>query len=98
MQQPSGDWGNQLLAAHAGDPTLDEFRAVLTDLEPDQLAELVALFRIGREDYAPGEWHVAVQRAGVETPRPLDDYLIGHPLLAEYLESGLEAVADLEAE
>ncbi|MEQ8663145.1 MAG: DUF3775 domain-containing protein [Gammaproteobacteria bacterium] len=98
LQQPSGDWGNQMLAEHPGDPTLDEFRAVLTDLEPDQLAELVALFRVGREDYAPAEWHLAVQSAGTETPQPLDDYLIGHPLLAAYLEAGLDAVADLEAE
>lgn len=98
MQQPSGDWGVQVLAAHAGDPTLDEFRAVLADLEPDQLAELVALFRVGREDYPALEWHTAVRQADEETPRPVDDYLIGHPLLAEYLEAGLDAMAEFEAE
>lgn len=97
-QQPGGDWGNAVIADHAVDPTFTEFRAVLDDLEPDQLAELVALFRVGREDYTPGEWHTAVQRAAEETPRPLDDYLIGHPLLAEHLEAGLEAMSGSDTE
>ena len=96
--QSSGDWGNQVLADHAGDPTFTEFRAVLDDLEPDQLAELVALFRVGREDYPPEEWHVAVQRAAEETPRPRDDCLLGHPLLAGHLEAGLEVMSDRDPE
>jgi len=91
-QNPSGDWAAQMLAAHDGDATLEEFRGIIEDLEPDQLLELIALFWVGREAYAPEEWEEALEAAVEEAPAPVADYLIGHPLLADDLLAGLEAL------
>lgn len=86
----SGDWALQILADHVDDESFQEFKSIVDDLEPDQQHELVALLWLGREDYSRGEWQDALtQAADSWTPRTAE-YLIGHPLLANYLEKGLE--------
>lgn len=86
---PSGDWAQQLLAAHAGDVTLQEFRADVRDLEPDQQNQLVALLWLGRGDYALDEWDDAVAYAADNASPTTADYLIAHPQLPDYLIEGL---------
>lgn len=85
----SEDWHVQMLASHAGDSTLDEFRSVITDLEPDQQQQVVALLWLGRSDYSLEEWKEALSYAEYASNDTTADYLIAHPLLPDYLLEGL---------
>lgn len=87
---PSGDWARQVLAAHADDPTFEELRSTIDDLEPDQQIMLVALMWVGRGDYSLDEWDDAIGHAQDSWTRRTAEYLIGTPLLADYLAEGLE--------
>jgi len=87
---PSDDWGRQMLADHGHDPVLLEIRSAVEDLEPDQQVALVALMWLGRGDFDAAEWDDALAQAGDSWNERTADYLIGTPLLADYLEEGLE--------
>lgn len=87
---PEDDLPAQLLAAHAGDPTLEEFRYLVDDLEPDQQQQVVALLWLGRGDYELEEWDDALSYAADAWNTATADYLISHPLLADYLTEGLD--------
>lgn len=85
----SGNVAADVLAEHAGDPTLQEFRNIVNDLEPDQQIEIVALMWIGRGDFEVDEWEAACRQAADEHTRRTAEYLISTPLVADYLEEGL---------
>ena len=63
--------------------------ALIDELPEDARVELVALAWIGRGSYGKEDWHDAL----VEAARVRNDhtagYLLGMPLLADYLEEGL---------
>ncbi|MBD3655114.1 MULTISPECIES: DUF3775 domain-containing protein [Marinobacter] len=86
----SDDWHIQMLASHAGDATLAEFRSIIDDLEPDQQQQVVALLWLGRGDYSLDEWSRAVSDATDAWNEYTADYLIAHPLLPDYLAEGLD--------
>lgn len=86
---PSGDWAQQVLASHVEDSTFQEFKADVRDLEPDQQNQLVALLWLGRGDYALDEWVEAVAYAAENASPATAEYLIAHPMLADYLTEGL---------
>jgi hypothetical protein len=86
---PSEDWARQVLADHTDDLTLQEFKAVVDDLEPDQQFALIALMWLGRGDYSVEQWDAACSDAESRwTPRTAE-YLLATPLVADYLEEGL---------
>lgn len=87
---PSDDWALQVLADHVDDATYSEFILTFADLEPDQQQEVVALVWLGREDFAPEEWHDALEEAREYWTPDTGSYLLSHPLLADYLSEGLE--------
>lgn len=87
---PSGDWLTQILAGHADDSMLDEFRNIVADLEPDQQQQIVALLWLGRGDFTLDEWTEAVEEAAENWNERTADYLIAHPLLSDYLTEGLD--------
>jgi len=87
---PSGDYPTQILAGHAGDSTLAEFRNIITDLEPDQQQQIVALLWVGRGDFSIEEWEDAVEEATENWNENTANYLIAHPLLPDYLTDGLD--------
>ena len=71
-------------------PTREELRAALADLNIDQLNEVVALTWLGRGDFTPDEWQGAlVQARDIGDSRRVD-YLIQTPLLADLIEDGLD--------
>ncbi len=74
-----------------------EFIAALND---DEKAELIALLWIGRGTYEADEWDEAVATAKEERLDQAEEYLLREPLLADYLEEGLEklgiSVSDIE--
>jgi len=88
----SEDWAMQILADHNDDPCLREVEETVSDLEPDQQAELIALMWLGRGDYDLTEWDEAVKDAAESTndiPEP-GTYLLAHPLVADFLQDGLD--------
>jgi len=86
---PSDDWALQILADHIDDLTLQEVRSAVADLDPERQAELVALMWLGRGDYELEEWETAVTDAADSLGDNTADYLLGHPMVADYLEEGL---------
>jgi len=86
------DWAQQVLADHADDPVLIEIREAVEELAPDQQAELVALMWIGRGDFDAEEWETVRDQARQSWNERTADYLIGTPLVADFLEEGLDLI------
>ena len=79
-----------ILEDYADDPTRAELAAFIDGLNEDEQIHLVALTWIGRGTYAPDELDEAVETARSERVSRTSKYLMGIPLLADYLEEGLE--------
>lgn len=78
-----------ILEDRASDGTESELRTFISSLNNDEQAELVAIAWIGRETFEPEEFTEAFRTAKEEATTPTEDYLLGMPLLADYLEDGL---------
>jgi len=88
---PSDNWVMQVLADHVGDPTFQEAKTTIDDLEPDQQIQLIALMRVGRGDYERDDWDSAVQDAQDGWQQDtVTEYLFSKPLLADFLSEGLD--------
>jgi hypothetical protein len=90
---PSDDRVVDVLEARADDPTQAELVGTIEALNEAELVDLVALMWIGRGDYTAEQWHEA--RGEAKRHRQVEKaaaYLLGTPLLADYLEEGLAAV------
>lgn len=92
---PSDDWARQVLADHADDPTFQEVQATVEDLDPYQRVMLVALMWVGRGDYGIDEWDDALRAASDGANERTADYLLGTPLVADYLSEGLEIFSEV---
>lgn len=90
----SDDEGPGTLQANADDLTREEIAGEIEDLEPDQQAELVALLWIGRGDMEPEEWEDAVALAAERHEGATSEYLLSHPMLAEFWDEGLDRLFD----
>lgn len=80
-----------VLESRADDPTFDELKSFVDDLDDDEQAELVALTWVGRGDFDVEEWREAVRTARSRHSGPTSTYLLGIPVLADYLDEGLAA-------
>lgn len=92
-----GDWNDThhhdgLAEEEAENLTEREFRALVGDLNIDEAAELVALAWLGRGDYDGSEWATAITAARDRVNRRTATYLLGMPMLGDWLEDGLEAI------
>lgn len=74
------------------DLTEEEFRELIADLNVDEAAELLAIAWIGRGDYEAEEWAEAVAEARQRVNSGLANYLLGMPMLSDWLEEGLAAI------
>lgn len=81
----------EVLAAFADDPTFRELQAFIDALDEDEQCALVALAWVGRGDYAVDQWDEVVTLARSRRTAPTSRYLLGIPVLADYLEEGLAA-------
>lgn len=72
------------------DPTAAEIAGFVDALNDDEQAALVALAWIGRGTFEPEELADAMETARAEKMNATASYLLGLPLLADYLEEGLE--------
>jgi Protein of unknown function (DUF3775) len=86
---PSDDQEQRILEDYADDPTYDELRSFLASQSDDDLKQLVALMWIGRGDYTADDWDDVLDEVEDVRGRHTVDYLIGTPLLGDYLEEGL---------
>ena len=75
----------------ADDSSLDELIGYIQGLDEEEQVELIALTWLGRGDYEKDEWGAAVEAARERFNERTAQYLIGIPLLADYLEEGLAA-------
>jgi hypothetical protein len=72
--------------------TFEELRQLINELNVDEAAELIALMWIGRGDYDASEFAEAVNEARRRGYRRPAKYLLGMPMLGDWLEEGLEAI------
>ncbi len=86
---PADDGFREVLANYSDDPVYDELKTFVDDLDIDEQCELVALVWVGRGDYVGSEWQTALGLARQEHNNRTAEYLLGTPLLADYLSEGL---------
>ncbi|MBV9816012.1 MAG: DUF3775 domain-containing protein [Alphaproteobacteria bacterium] len=94
---PPDDDERQILLDTPDNPTEQELRDAIDGLGMPERQELLALTWLGRGDYDADNWPEALRQAGQTMPAGLTDYLVGTPLLADYLEEGAAAL-DLSLE
>jgi len=80
------------LARYREDPQYAELVAIIDSLNVDERVQLIALAWIGRGDFTADEWGDAVEEARDAHTRHTAAYLIGIPMLGDYLEEGLSAL------
>ncbi len=83
---------DSILEARPSDATEDELKSYISDLNSDEQASLVAIMWIGRDTFTAEDLDEAIETARHERTAPTEDYLLGIPLLSDYLTSGLEAL------
>jgi hypothetical protein len=82
----------QILLDTPDNPTEQELRDAIDGLGIPERQELLALMWLGRGDYDAESWSEALQQAR-ETQSAIEtNYLLGTPLLGDYLEEGASAL------
>ena len=84
---PSDDRNIDVL--EPGDATRQELAGAIRALNTEEQIELVALAWLGRGTYDISDWDSAVEMARTEHNARTPEYLLGLPLLGDYLEEGL---------
>lgn len=79
-----------ILEDKPNDATRSEAAQFIAALNVDEQANLVALAWVGRGSFSADEFDDAVATARGERVNKTEDYLLGIPLLADYLEEGLD--------
>lgn len=86
---PSDDADAELiLESRPSDATGHELHSFIKNFNSDEKAALVAIAWIGRDTF--DAYDEAFETAKAEQSSPTERYLLGMPLLADYLEDGLE--------
>jgi hypothetical protein len=81
---------DSILEDYANDPTRAELAGFIDGLNEDEQVHLVALAWIGRGTFTADELDDAVETARNERTTATSRYLLGIPLLADYLAEGLD--------
>jgi len=99
---PTDDGEIDILEDRRDDPTYAEIMGTLEALNEDELSDLVALTWIGRGDFGRDDWEDAKEQATQRGTKGTAEYLLGTPLLGDYLENGFNELGysceDVEAE
>lgn len=90
--KPSDDDSTALLQETDDDLSRDSLMEDIESLDTEKQAELVALMWLGRGDAEPDDWDSLYETAYERHETPTAEYLLGHPLLAEYWAGGLDAL------
>jgi hypothetical protein len=86
---PSDDADRDILEDTPDNPTRQELVDAIESLNDAQKIELLALTWLGRGDYTREQWPEALREARRIHNAREADYLVGTPLLADYLEEAL---------
>ncbi|HVZ54662.1 MAG TPA: DUF3775 domain-containing protein [Pseudolabrys sp.] len=87
---PSDDKDIEVLEDHGDDPVAEELTQFINALSEDEQIDLVALSWLGRDDYTAADWaQVRQEAAGEYNARTTARYLLGTPLVGDFLEEGL---------
>jgi hypothetical protein len=85
---PSDDGSREVLEDTPDNPTEQELRDAILGLNRAEAQELLALMWLGRGDFDSESWPDALRQARDTMSDTEADYLLGTPLLADYLEEG----------
>ncbi len=83
---------SSVLQDRADDPSEQELASWINDLTDTEAAELVALMWLGRGDGDAADFPALVEQARRARTGKTSKYLLGEPMLADYLAEGLEAL------
>lgn len=86
---PTDDKEAAVLENHDDDPVTEEIASLVDSLSEDEQIDLVALAWLGREDYTVADWPAVREEAAAAHNDRTSEYLLGTPLLADFLEEGL---------
>lgn len=86
---PADDGEAEILEDFPDDPTLEELRAAINDLNDDETVDLIGLAWLGRGDFGKEGWQEARALARERHRHHSANYLVGMPALGDYLEEGL---------
>jgi hypothetical protein len=89
---PPDDDEREVLLDTPDNPTEQELRDAIDGLGPVERQELLALTWLGRGDFDVDTWPEALRQAGETADANLTDYLVGTPLLGDFLEEGASAL------
>jgi len=86
---PSDDAEWDVLEAGADNPAHQELVDALNSLTDPERVEVLALTWLGRGDYGKEDWREVLEEARRIHDEKETEYLVGTPLLTDYLEEGL---------
>ena len=86
---PSDDKDIGVLEDHKDDPVVEEITSFINALSEDEQIDLVALAWLGRDDYSASDWTTVREEAAGAHNQRTAEYLLGMPLLGDFLEEGL---------
>ena len=89
---PPDDDEREVLFEISDNPAEQELRDAIDGLGIPERQELLALVWLGRGDYDAESWREALQQAQDSLTANVTDYLVGTPLLGDYLEEGVSAL------
>ena len=80
-----------VLDDNGDDPVVREITGFINAMTEDERVDLVALMRLGRGDGTIDEWDDLRREAAEGGNKGTASYLLGEPLVSDYLAEGLEA-------
>jgi uncharacterized protein DUF3775 len=86
---PSDDQDAAVLEDHSDDPVAQEIAAFINALTEDEQIDLVTLTWLGRDDYTAPDWESVRDEAARAHNRRTAAYLLGIPMVGDFLEEGL---------
>ena len=86
---PSDDREIDVLEESADNPVAQEIRVFIAELGEEEKADLIGLMRVGRGDGTMADWSAMRSEGHREHAGRVAAYLMGEPLLSDYLEEGL---------
>jgi hypothetical protein len=86
---PSDDKDVSVLENHEDDPVVEELTSLINSLSEDEQIDLVALAWLGRDDNSASDWPAVREEAARARNQRTAEYLLGMPLVGDFLEEGL---------
>ena len=80
-----------VLGDNGDDPVVREITGFINAMSEDEQIDLVALMRLGRGDGGIEEWDELRREAAEGRNNRTASYLLGEPLVSDYLAEGLDA-------